>query len=413
VTADFASAVLIGAADGTSYVVISCCNCPFHYWVVASNDCGDSNVSNSTMGTCLPCNTTWTVDDDGKADFNNIQAAVDAASNGDEIIVHPGTYTSTEDDVVDMLGKEIWLHSSAGAEVTIIDGEGVRRGILFENGETSNTIIEGFTITSCYTTDNEGNGSGMYCRNNSPTLINCIFSDNSSMNWGAGIYFENSESIVVNCQFINNYAERWGGGMFCESSNLTLTNCVFQGNISNVSAGGLHLHSSEASVANCTFMNNYAYANGGGMFCFSSSPVLVNCSFDFNTSGGDGGGLRCFSDSSPTITNCTFRNNTAYDLGGAIANVPNGLPVIAGSFFCQNLPEHIYGTWSDDGNNLMFDVCQFDCSDITGDGQVDFDDLLFVINQWGLTNSLADVNDDGIVDVLDLLDMIDNWGVCE
>ena len=31
--------------------------------------------------------TTWTVDDDGKADFDNIQAAVDASSDGDEIIV--------------------------------------------------------------------------------------------------------------------------------------------------------------------------------------------------------------------------------------------------------------------------------------------------------------------------------------
>ena len=28
---------------------------------------------------------TWTVDDDGKADFDNIQAAVDAASDGDEV----------------------------------------------------------------------------------------------------------------------------------------------------------------------------------------------------------------------------------------------------------------------------------------------------------------------------------------
>ena len=37
--------------------------------------------------------TTWTVDDDGKADFDNIQAAVDASSDGDEIVVMPGTYT--------------------------------------------------------------------------------------------------------------------------------------------------------------------------------------------------------------------------------------------------------------------------------------------------------------------------------
>ena len=28
---------------------------------------------------------TWTVDDDGKADFDNIQAAVDAASGGDGV----------------------------------------------------------------------------------------------------------------------------------------------------------------------------------------------------------------------------------------------------------------------------------------------------------------------------------------
>ncbi len=88
--------------------------------------------------------TTWTVDDDGKADFDNIQAAVDAASDGDEIIVMPGTYTSTADEVVNMLGKEIWLHSSKGAEVTIIDGEQTRRGILCNSSETSNTIIEGF-----------------------------------------------------------------------------------------------------------------------------------------------------------------------------------------------------------------------------------------------------------------------------
>jgi len=357
--------------------------------------------------------TTWTVDDDGKADFDNIQAAVDAASDGDEIVVMPGTYTSAGNQVFNTLSKGVWIHSNNGPEVTIIDGERTRRGINCSAVESANTIIEGFMITSCYTTDNEGNGSGMYCSNSSPTVINCIFSDNSSFNWGAGIYFNTSESIVVNCQFVNNYAERWGGGIFCEESNLTLTNCVFEGNISDISAGGLHLHYSEASIANCTFMNNYAFANGGGMFCFSSSPVLTSCSFEFNTSGGDGGGLRCYSDSSPTIGSCTFRNNTAYDLGGAIANIPNGLPVIAGSFFCQNFPAHIYGTWSDDGDNLMFEVCQFDCSDITGDGQVDVDDLLFVFDQWGVTNSPADVNFDGIVDVTDLLIVVGNWGPCE
>ena len=83
--------------------------------------------------------TTWTVDY-GKGDFNNIQDAVNAANDGDEIIVAPGLYTSPEYGVVDMLGKEIWLHSSDGQEVTFIDGQGARRGIIV-NGVTSNTII--------------------------------------------------------------------------------------------------------------------------------------------------------------------------------------------------------------------------------------------------------------------------------
>jgi len=130
--------------------------------------------------------TTWTVDDDGKADFDNIQDAVDAASDGDEIIVAPGTYTSTADEVVDMRGKEIWLHSSEGAEVTIIDGEETRRGILCENGETSNTIIEGFTITNGYTSDY---GGGMYNEGSSPTLTNCIFDSNTTNDdYGGGVY---------------------------------------------------------------------------------------------------------------------------------------------------------------------------------------------------------------------------------
>ena len=97
---------------------------------------------------------TWTVDDDGKADFDNIQAAVDAASDGDEIIVMPGTYTSTQDGhVVNMLGKAVTLRSSDPSDpdvvaATIIDGEDTRRGLACFNEETSKTIISGFTITN-------------------------------------------------------------------------------------------------------------------------------------------------------------------------------------------------------------------------------------------------------------------------
>ncbi|MDP7086289.1 MAG: hypothetical protein QF360_01545, partial [Phycisphaerales bacterium] len=81
--------------------------------------------------------------------YGTIQAAVNAASNGDEIIVAPGTYTGTGDNVVNMLGKTVVLRSSSGASQTTIDGQSVRRGIMCGFGETPATRIEGFTITVC------------------------------------------------------------------------------------------------------------------------------------------------------------------------------------------------------------------------------------------------------------------------
>src|SRR5688572_16668756 len=60
------------------------------------------------------------------ADQPTIQAAIVAASNGDEIEVAPGTYN----EAINFLGKAINLHSSGGAAVTILDGTGLTSSII-------------------------------------------------------------------------------------------------------------------------------------------------------------------------------------------------------------------------------------------------------------------------------------------
>jgi hypothetical protein len=51
---------------------------------------------------------------------------------------------------------------------------------------------------------------------------------------------------------------------------------------------------------------------------------------------------------------------------------------------------------------------------VFGDGQINVDDLLFVINHWSETgDSPADITADAIVNVDDLLAVINEWGACE
>lgn len=52
--------------------------------------------------------------DDGPADFNNIQAAIDDSNDGDTIIVADGTYTGLNNREIDFKGKAITVRSPNG-----------------------------------------------------------------------------------------------------------------------------------------------------------------------------------------------------------------------------------------------------------------------------------------------------------
>ena len=82
-------------------------------------------------------------------DFSTISVALWYADDGDEIIVGPGVYTDEIENMIDLEGRAIWVHSSHGPEVTIIDGEYQRRGVIFQSGEGNGSIIEGFTFRDC------------------------------------------------------------------------------------------------------------------------------------------------------------------------------------------------------------------------------------------------------------------------
>jgi len=145
--------------------------------------------------------------------FNTIQGGVDAASTGDEVWVAAveGTYTATDSPVVVMAeGVEIY-GGFVGTETareqrnwteyeTIIDGEDTRRCVIGADDAT----LDGFTITQGY----GENGGGMYNDEVSPTVANCIFSDNMGGGDGGGaIYNDNASPTLTNCVFARNMTE--------------------------------------------------------------------------------------------------------------------------------------------------------------------------------------------------------------
>src|SRR5947208_12963096 len=76
------------------------------------------------------------------ADQPTIQAAINAASNGDTVLVSPGIYVEN----INFNGKAITVTSSGGPSVTIIDGNANGAVVIFANSETANSVLNGFTI---------------------------------------------------------------------------------------------------------------------------------------------------------------------------------------------------------------------------------------------------------------------------
>ena len=299
--------------------------------------------------------TTWTVDDDGLdspfSDFDNIQDAINAAVDGDIVLVYPGTYTSTGTQVVNMLGKEILLQSATFASETIIDGEGTRTGIYCNSDETLKTTIDGFTITNC----NGNAGGGVYCWQADPTIRECVFYYNHTNSGGAGINCGHSSPWIENCSFVGNTASGSGGGIDCSSGSPVLLNCSFEYNTATTGAG-IYCSLSSPTLTGCSFLSNWASLRGGGVMCNQlSGPTLTDCTFTLNTAP-TGGGMYNW-ESSPNLKGCLFNYNTATD-GAALASSYSDI-VLTGCEFVGNEATGLGGGVFNDNSAATVTTCLF------------------------------------------------------
>jgi hypothetical protein len=118
----------------------------------------------------------------------------------------------------------------------------------------------------------------MFNRQGAPTVVNCIFSNNSAGNTGGGIYNHHSSPTVVNCALTGNWAGTGGGGINNGSdSSPVIVNCTFSDNSAGSYGGAIANHLSNPTVTNSILWGNAA-PTGSQIALQSGSSVTISYS---------------------------------------------------------------------------------------------------------------------------------------
>ena len=277
--------------------------------------------------------------------MQTIQAAVDAASNDDTVLVSNGVYNMGSRSLESsfpydesgmsrlVIDKALTVQSVNGPSNTYIVGQGplgtnAVRCVLMGEG----AVLSGFTLSSGFTSTNGpfigfSPYGGAVCNiSTASVLTNCVLTG-CSATFGGGAYY----GTLNNCNLISNSAT-WGGG----SCYGTLSNCTLVGN-SATDGGGSYDGtlsyctlignsatngggSYDGTLSNCTLIGNSA-VSGGGVF----TGILNRCAMIGNSATNGGGAYY------GTLNNCILSNNAACEGGGSFWSTLNNCTMTGNS----------------------------------------------------------------------------------
>jgi Kelch motif protein/HYDIN/CFA65/VesB family protein/centrosomal CEP192-like protein len=232
------------------------------------------------------------------ADQPTIQAAINAASNGDTVLVAPGTYKEN----INFLGKAITVTSSGGPSVTTIDGGQNAAVVTFSSAEASTSVLNGFTIQNGFSVFG---GGGVFVSNSSPTITGNMIVNNQSC-VGAGVTISFGSPLVKGNTISNNAQAGCSGGT--------------EGGGIAIQGGG------SAQIIGNIISNNIIDFDGGGIGMFSAGTPLIQGNMIINNSAADvGGGISMVNSSDADIIQNLIIGNTAPNGGGGVYwLVPSG-----------------------------------------------------------------------------------------
>ena len=202
------------------------------------------------MGCTAAVGKTVYVDDDGPADFNNIQAAIDDANDGDSIIVQPGLYR----EFVRFHGKNIIVRSTNPSDLDVVAATIIDYGVGFVGSEDPNCALVGFKINGWisgvdYAIDPTGENHthatishcllqgntvplGTVIRACDGTIRNCLVADNSPISDFISYAISECHGLIKNCTLAHG-----SGVVVLRGGTTTIENCIFY------HGGGVRVHS--------------------------------------------------------------------------------------------------------------------------------------------------------------------------
>jgi predicted outer membrane repeat protein len=259
------------------------------------------------------------------------------------------------------------------------------------------------TFVNCSFTDNGADepveftfGGAMYNLNGAPVFIDCRFIGNRGGMGGAFSTWESGPDpahhpLFVRCLFRDNRSFS-GGAMGNLRSNPTLVDCVFENNTALISGGAIYNDDfdgpdfwiSRPVIENCTFRNNVAAQNGGAIFNEGSSEATITGSLFTENSAGAGGAIMNNGMSFSTLTGTTACGNLPDQITGTWHD--HGENSIA-----SECPDPCVGDINADdivnGADLSILLGEWnqasESADLNLDGFIDGADLTILLGNWG------------------------------